>query len=204
MNTDLNYSVGINAKNFKPLCQLAETVTHIRRYSEEWMIEKDKIAVIGFSAGGHLVASLGTMFREKAFLEQWKGDGDIKPNAMILCYPVIASDKYAHVESIENVSGAKKGEKAYEAFGLEQYVSADTPPTFLWHTAEDDVVAVENSLHFSEALSEKKVPFEMHIFPEGPHGMSTCTKEVGSDNPYNRRWVEWSIEWLNKLFLFSA
>ena len=200
----LKYTVGIDARNFKPLCQLAETVAYIREHAEEWKVEKDKIAVVGFSAGGHLAASLGTMFREQSFLRQWKGDVDIRPNAMILGYPVISADRYAHVGSIENVSGAKKGEKAFEAFGLEQYVSKETPPTFLWHTADDDVVAVENNLHFAEALSKAKVPFEMHIFPNGPHGMSTCTKEVGSDNPYNGRWVEWSIAWLNKLFLFSA
>ena len=199
----LRYTVGKEAQNFKPLCQLAETVSYIRAHAEEWKVAKDKIAVCGFSAGGHLAASLGTMYHAEAFLKHWNGKDDIKPNAMILGYPVISADEYAQVDSIENVSGANQGEKDFELFGLEQYVDADTPPTFLWHTASDECVKVENSLHFAEALSGHNVPFELHILPNGPHGMSTCTQEVGSEDSYNGRWVEWSVAWLNQLFSFS-
>lgn len=199
----LRYTVGKDAADFRPLIQLAETVSYIRKHSEEWKIAKNHIAVNGFSAGGHLAASLGTMFNKEVFLKRWGKTDDIKPNAMILCYPVISADEYAQKDSIENVSGAKPNTKEYEQFGLEQYVDSDTPPAFIWHTAADNCVMVENSLHFSEALSAAKVPFELHIFPEGEHGMSVCTKEVGTENAHNRKWVELSIEWLNLLFSFT-
>lgn len=104
----LNYSTGEEAANFNPLCQLASTVAQIRTHAEEWKIDENKIAVCGFSAGGHLEVSLGTLFNEEKFLEVWKRAENVRPDAMILCYPVILADEYAHQESIETVSGAKK------------------------------------------------------------------------------------------------
>ncbi len=155
----LTYSVGERAKNFEPLCQLAATMAHVRKHADEWRIAKDKIAVCGFSAGGHLAGSLGTLYNEEKFLKVWNRNEDIRPNAMVLSYPVI--------------------------------------------TANDACVPVENSLSMAKALSTEKVPFELHIMPEGPHGMSTCTKEVGSDDAYVGRWVEWSVAWLAKVFGFE-
>ena len=200
----LSYSVGKEgAKNFKPLSQLAATIAEVRKNAEAWFTAKDQIAVCGFSAGGHLAASLGTLFNEEKFLHVFGRTEDIRPNAMILGYPVITADEFAHVGSIENVSGAPKGSEEYAWFGLHQHVDNETPPTFLWHTAEDKSVPVENSLKMCLALSAAKVPFEYHVVPKGWHGMSTCTKEVGSYNPYNARWMEWSIVWLNELFQFE-
>lgn len=199
----LTYSVGERAKNFEPLCQLAATMAHVRKHAEEWKILKDKIAVCGFSAGGHLAGSLGTLYNEEKFLKVWNRNEDIRPNAMVLCYPVITADVHTHGGSILNVSGAEEGSEEYRWFGLEKHVDATTPPAFLWHTANDNVVPVENSLFMAQALSVEKVPFELHIMPEGPHGMSTCTKEVGSENAYVGRWVEWSIAWLAKTFGFE-
>ena len=203
----LNYGVMENAKDFQPLCQLAAAVAHIRRNAAEWSVDGKKLAVCGFSAGGHLAASLGTLFNEESFLKVYGESEDIRPNAMILGYPVITADEYAHVESIENVSGAKKGSEDYLWFGLDQHVDAQTPPAFVWHTAEDQTVPVENSLKLVEALSAAKVPFELHVLPKGVHGMSVCTKEVGELTPvsiYNGRWVSWSITWLNELFEFQG
>ena len=199
----LKYAVGKEAKNMKPLCQLAATIAHIRKYSEEWCIENNHIAVCGFSAGGHLAASLGTLFNKEKFLEIWAREDDIRPNALILGYPVITSDEYTHVTSLENVSGAEKNTEDYKWFSLEQHVDLFTPPSFIWHTAADEGVPVENSLRFASALSAVKVPFELHIFPNGGHGMSVCTYEVDTPCPYNARWVNWSIQWLNQLFEFD-
>lgn len=199
----LTYSVGERAKNFEPLCQLAATMAHVRKHADEWRIEKDKIAVCGFSAGGHLAGSLGTLYNEEKFLKVWNRTEDIRPNAMVLCYPVITADVRTHGGSIRNVSGAEEGSEEYRWFGLENHVDSTTPPTFLWHTANDNVVPVENSLAMAKALSAEKIPFELHIMPEGPHGMSTCTKEVGSDDAYLRRWVKWSVAWLAKMFGFE-
>ena len=199
----LRYAVGDKAKNFYPLCQLAATMAHIRKHEQEWSLDKNKIAVCGFSAGGHLACSLGTLYNEEAFLKVWKRNDMIRPDAMILSYPVITADEYAHVGSIEHVSGAAKGTEEYQWFGLDKHVDVTTPPSYLWHTAPDTCVPVENSLKFVTALSREKIPFEMHILPEGGHGMSVCTKETGSEDAYNGRWVEWSIKWLNKTFAFE-
>jgi acetyl esterase/lipase len=172
----LHYATGEELKPFEPLCQLAATIAHVRKYAKEWQIKKDCIAVAGFSAGGHLAASLGTL---------------------------INTDEFAHVPSIETVSGAPQGSDAYGWFGLDHHVDASTPPTFLWHTATDDVVPVENSLKFATALSKNKIPMELHIFPTGGHGMSVCTCEVNTQDDYNGRWVELSIQWLKKMFEFQ-
>lgn len=223
----MHYAVEEGARDLQPLLQLAAAVAHIRRNAEEWNVDEDKLAVCGFSAGGHLAASLGTLYDDEYFLERWKrqtGSGpdaqaDIQPNAqagiqpdaqdrirpdaMILCYPVITADEFAHVRSLKKVSGAEPGTPEYEYFGLDRHVDEKTPPAFLWHTAQDSNVPVENSLRMAEALSAAGVSFELHVFPEGKHGMSVCTKEVGTWDPYNARWVEWSICWLNWVFGFE-
>lgn len=199
----LRYSVLEQAKDFKPLTQLACTMAHIRENADAWRVDGDRVAVCGFSAGGHLAGSLGTLFNEPAFLEHFGKDAHIRPDAMVLGYPVITSDEYAHVGSIYQVSGAKPGEDAYRWFGLDGHVDAQTPPTFLWHTAQDQLVPVENSLKMAAALSAAKVPFELHILPEGAHGMSVCNETVGSKCEYNARWTDWSIRWLNRIFGFE-
>lgn len=199
----VRYSVKEQAKDFRPLVQLASTIALIRENSEEWFTDREKIAVCGFSAGGHLACSAGTLFNEPEFLRATSGKTNIRPDAMILCYPVITSDEYAHVGSIENVSGAAKGSAQYTWFGLDAHVDKQTPPAFIWHTAEDRSVPVENSLKFSAALSKNHIPFELHIFPEGKHGLSVCTDQVNAKNEYASRWVDMSIRWLNKTFGFQ-
>ena len=199
----LEYGVGENAKDFGPLIQLASTIAHIRSCSEELCTEKYQIAVCGFSAGGHLAASGGTLFNEPRFLEKYTGSGDIRPDAMILSYPVITSDEFAHVGSIENVSADKRGGDTYNWFGLDRHVDDQTPPTFLWHTAEDSIVPVENSLRMALALSAAGVPFEMHIFPFGEHGLSVCSRTIGRISEHNAQWVDLCIRWLRMTFRIS-
>ncbi len=197
------YSVGEKATGFRPLMQLAAAMAHIRNHASEWKLDSDRVAVCGFSAGGHLAASLGTLYDDEKFLRVWNRSDRIRPDAMILGYPVIVADEFAHKGSIQNVSGAEEGSEAYAYFGLDQHVDGQTPPAYLWHTSVDDCVPVENSLRFAAALSAAKVPFELHVFPEGWHGMSVCTRDVGCLNSYNARWMEWSIKWLNRLFSFE-
>lgn len=198
----LTYSVQEKAKDFQPLCQLASTIAQIRKQANEWDVLSDKIAVSGFSAGGHLACSLGTLFNEEKFLKVFGREDDIRPNAMVLSYPVITADEFAHKGSIRGVSGSEVGSEEYKWFGLDGHVDEQTPPTFLWHTAEDACVPVENSLKMATALSAVKVPYELHILPKGYHGMSVCTEDVNSKDEYNGRWAEWSIQWLNKTFGF--
>ena len=196
----LRYSVGEDAGGFRPLCQLAALVEELRSKPETYCTQPDQIAVCGFSAGAHLAASLGVLCKEPAFLQAYGSEANVRPDAMVLCYPVIVADEDAHEGSIRNVSGAEPGTDAYRWFGLDQHVDSSTPPAFLWHTASDRSVPVENSLKMAAALSKSKVPFELHIFPEGAHGMSVCTQEVNTPSAYNARWVQWCAAWLDRQF----
>ena len=128
----LHYSVEEGAKNLQPLMQLAAAVAHIRRNAKEWNVDREKVAVCGFSAGGHLAASLGTLYDDAAFLERWKRTDAIRPDAMLLCYPVITADEFAHVRSLKKVSGAEVGSAEYSYFGLDRHVDCDThlPPFY--------------------------------------------------------------------------
>ncbi len=199
----LNYSVKEKAKNFQPLIDLASAMNYIREHALEWNLDSNRIAVCGMSAGGHLAASLGTLYNEKQFLDAAPKFGNIRPDAMILIYPVITSDEYAHKMSIAYVSGDEIGGKTYQWFGLDKHVDETTPQTFLWHTSTDKAVPAENSMRFAMALSVAKVQYELHILPQGAHGLSTCSYEVGKYDPYNGRWVEWSITWLNNVFNYN-
>ncbi len=198
----LTYSVGEKAKGFLPLRELSETLRALRE-TPEWRVDPEHIAVCGFSAGGHLAASLGVLWDDPAFLKLYDNHGGKnRPNAMILGYPVITADEFAHVESLENVSGCKRGTEGYAYFSLDKRVSAKTCPAFLWHTAQDDCVPVENSLAFAAALSRENIPFELHVFPFGGHGMSACTEEVGSRDDYNAKWLPLALDWLDREFQY--
>ena len=195
---------GVSEREAEPVAKLylaAGYNTFILEYATK---EKAKNAVAGFSAGGHLAASLGTLFNKKEFLDIFGREDNIRPDAMILGYPVITSDQYTHVGSLEKVSGAKEGSKEFAWFGLDKHVDTQTPPTFLVHTSEDEIVPVENSLKMACALSAVKIPFELHILPKGTHGMSVCNEEVENMCEYNGRWVDWSIQWLHSVFHFEV
>lgn len=196
----LTYSVGSAAKAFTPIKELSATVMKVREMADEWCCDENKIAVCGFSAGGHLAATLGTVWNNERFTREFDTKGGMnKPNAVILSYPVILAGEFAHVGSIQNVSGGL-GADALDFFSLEKRVDKDTAPTFIWHTAEDDCVPVENTLALVSALQKNKIIYECHIFPWGGHGISVCTKECGTPDEHNRQWVQLSKNWLSKLF----
>ncbi len=187
------------------LIEASAAMSLIRQKADEWFINTEKIAVIGFSAGGHLACSLSTLWREQEIYDKLGIEKDSnKPNASILSYPVISSDEsFSHRGSFENLLGEKSNNYMMNKVSLEKQVTPETPPTFIWHTANDDCVPVKNSLVFAEALSENNVPFELHIFPDGPHGLANCNFSTSySDNSTHdvnfhcERWVELSKKWL--------
>ncbi len=193
----LYYSLKDRIRHFNPLKELSSTVMAIRDNGDEWGCDPDKIAVCGFSAGGHLAASLCTLWNHPDFLADFDNKGGLnRPNAAIISYAVITSEvQYRHGGSIDTISGVDSGDMKV-LFSLEKQVGEHCCPSFVWHTADDAVVPVENSLMFITALQQHKVPFEAHIFPSGSHGISVCTNEVASKNNHVGQWVELSKRWL--------
>jgi acetyl esterase/lipase len=190
----------------QPLLDVSRAICLIREHAEEWGIEADHIAVCGFSAGGHVAASLGVHW-DKPILQNMAGEqaGLNRPNALILSYPVITGGEHAHRGSFDNLLGSEPEEELLAEMSLEQQVSEKTPPAFIWHTFDDSTVPVENSLLFAQAMRRHGIPFEMHIYPEGPHGLSLATKLTSVDDqrqidPHVATWMDLCIEWLTRLF----
>ncbi len=200
----LNYSIAPQ-KYPAQLAEISAAMLYIRAHADEWNIDADKIAVTGYSAGGHLAGSLGVMCDDKNVLSILNTTPEkIRPNAMVLCYAVISSDpQIAHLGSFHNVTGIRvNGCDEHKYMSLENHVNELTPPTYMWHTAEDTVVPVQNSLVFAKKLSEYKIPYELHIFPYGAHGISTC--DFASCNTvedmYSAPWVNESIKFLKSVW----
>ena len=186
------------------LLELAYSVAYVRSHAEEWGIDPDRIIVEGFSAGGHLAASLATFWNQEFV---WKPLGFtkdmVKPNGAILAYPVITSGEYAHRGSFENLLG-ERYEELLDYVSLEKQAGSQNPPAFIWHTYSDQAVPVENSLFFMEALRKAKVPAELHIFPEGHHGLSLANRETASsleEKEYTavQPWMKLSCTWIQGL-----
>lgn len=199
-NTESLYNGDIDVA--KPHYEVAKSICIIRDNAEKWNIEKDKIAVIGFSAGGHLAGCSSILWNDKKLLKVLNcEEGYNRPDAAILSYPVITSGEKAHRGSFVNLLGDFSTEENLERYSLEKQVDSSCPPTFIWHTSEDNCVPVENSTYLATALAGAGVKFEMHIFPNGTHGMSLATREVLPEkDDYVARWFELSVNWLDKIF----
>lgn len=193
----LYYSCGKDILRESPLIELATVVDNIKKNSEQYYVNKDQIVVTGFSAGGHLAASLATMYNS----EELKGF-DCKCAASVLCYPVLSTVKgVTHEESAVNIS---KGEETLRKYlSLEYRVDSNTIPTFIWHTRFDPAVSVENTIRFITALSRYNVDFEAHIFEEGEHGISLCNTEVNTKVDNTKIWFELALVWLCKQLNYS-
>lgn len=185
------------------LKELAWSVKLLRDKAAEWHILPDKLIVQGCSAGGHLAASLGVFWKEKWLGEAVGADpGQIRPDALLLCYPVITSGEFAHRDSFQNLTGGDTSR--WEKLSLEKQVNEDTPRTFIWHTFADAAVPVENSLLFVNALCGHRIPVEFHLYPEGRHGLALATElTAGADGghiqPECASWVELARTWLKNL-----
>ena len=193
----IEYAVGERAAELRPLRELAECVRHVREHAAEWHIEKEHVAVLGFSAGGHLAASLGILWNHAAL----RLGESCRPDALVLCYPVITAGDFAHRESIDNVTGGDAGLR--ELLSLEKQVTGDMPPSFLWHCVGDESVPVENSLLLAEAMQRAGVAYECHLFAGGAHGISMCNQELETPHPEASPWIELCTNWLNRQFQFT-
>ena len=186
------------------LLELGRVILMLRERADEWLIDENRIVVMGFSAGGHLAASY-SCFWTKDILSNTLGCNKalLKPNGLILSYPVISSGAYAHRGSFVHLLGDKYDELV-EEMSLENQVTEDNPPTFLWHTVTDNVVPVENSLLFTKALKDRNISAELHLFSEGCHGLSLANEFTAVNDsqiiPSCQSWVELAHQWMNKIF----
>lgn len=190
----LEYSVGEGARDFQPLRQISQAIGLVREHAADWGVEPEKIAVCGFSAGGHLALSSAVLTLPGA-----EGEGQPRPNAVLLGYPVISAGPCAHRGSFEQLAGSPDP-AAQRVFSLEEQITPATPPVFVWHTMEDQTVPVENTLLLTAALRRAGVPCEVHLFQKGVHGTSISTPEVGADSAHRRHWLPLALEWLADTF----
>ena len=203
----------------QPMLDIAAALLTMEAHASEWLVDMEQIALCGFSAGGHNCAMYAVNWNNKAFV-QASSKPWIKPAACILGYPVIDMEQAVNGQMLETLNPdepdlAKMFLQAY--FGTEhptaqqleqnsphKLVSGDTPPTFLWATAEDKTVPVNNTLQYAAALSNAKVPFELHVFEEGGHGLSTATRASSHRgrflNKDAAKWLPLSAAWLEKRF----
>jgi acetyl esterase/lipase len=175
-------------KTIGPLQDIQEAVRIVRRNSHLWYIDPEKIGVMGFSAGGHLAASISTHFKENIY------DADstsARPDFAILLYPVISmKPQITHSGSRKNLLGDAPDQEQVRFFSNELQVTAETPPSFLVHAADDQSVPVQNSIDYFVALNLHRVPAELHIYEKGGHGFGLNKKTTAAD------WPEACLRWL--------
>ena len=182
----------------KPQQDAAAAVAWVRAHAQEYHTDPDRIAILGFSAGGHLAGSLGVLWHRADLWQPLNLTPEqVKPNAMVLCYPVISGGKDAHRGSFNNLTGTEDL-SVHEEYSLEKLVTENCPPAFLWHTFEDQAVPVQNSLLMAHALAEHKVLTELHIFPHGSHGASLCSPLTGEAHIISeaQQWPELAARFL--------
>lgn len=188
-----------------PLVEVFAAISYIRRNSERYHIDENKLSVCGFSAGGHLAAACSAYCTNEeyaSFLNIEKSE--IRINGCILGYPVI-STSFGHDRTIENITQNK--EELKDMMSIDLHITKGFPKTFIWHTAEDDAVLVKNSIALADSLAEKHVFFELHVYPKGWHGESLANEIVYNNEiissgalkeiEYNQRWIEEAIHFIN-------
>ncbi len=189
----LQYRIAPRYHHPAPLQDAQRALRTVRSRAKEWNVDPKKIGIWGFSAGGHLASTAATHF------DDGKADADdpiekvsSRPDFAILCYPVITfEDPYCHKGSRENLIGKNPDPKLLESLCNEKQVTDKTPPTFLFHTGTDTAVPPENSVLFYLALRKAKVPAEMHIYEQGPHGVGLASKD-----PVLATWPDRLAAWL--------
>lgn len=201
----LYYSVAPAAEFPRPQLEAAKAVMTVREHAKEWHVNPDKVILLGFSAGGHLAASEAAFCgREFIYEPLHASPAMLRPSGLVLCYPVITSGPLAHRGSFHALLGERE-EELSDFVSLENQVNSETPPAFIWHTYEDGSVPVENSMLYASAMRKAGVPFELHIYPRGQHGLSLANAETksvkGGDTviPEVQNWVDMAGSWIRNL-----
>ena len=162
----------------QPMSDLSRAIRLVRSHAAEYHLAADKLLICGFSAGGHVCASVITHFEDVTDPDPALNAISNRPEGAILCYPVITSGEYTHVYSMQALLGKEPTAEELNYFSLEKQVTEKTPPCFLWQTLEDNLVPVENTYLFAKALKEKNVPYAQYVYPSGGHGLSTASLEL--------------------------
>jgi acetyl esterase/lipase len=178
-------------KEIGPVQDAQRAIQLVREKAKEWGIDKDRVGIIGFSAGGHLASTAGTHFN-RAYINVGK-KVNLRPDFMILIYPVISfADTITHMGSRDNLLGKEPSPEKKQAFSNDMQVSKKTPPTYLVHAEDDKTVKVQNMLLFAAALQKNKVPFDFYLYEKGGHGF-------GMNNPTSDvKWMDLVQEWMVK------
>ena len=201
----LRYSVQKKAENYAPLIEACLAIKYIREHADELHVDPDYIFINGFSAGGHLAAWTGSQWHIPEVQAHLGGADPIicKPTATLPCYPVISSlPGVRHDGTMMTLNGWKEGdEEGMARFSVDKFVDEKTAPAFIWHTANDGCVPVMNSLIYAEALSKANIPYELHIYPKGCHGLSLANRETSVNNkaieiPHIAEWINMAIHWV--------
>lgn len=190
------------------LAEAAAAAAMVRRNAENWHVDTNAVIACGFSAGGHVAACLGILGAREATLEAAGVRAEeCKLNGMILGYAVLTSGEFAHRDSFINLLGEKATEEELRAVSLELQVDENTPPAFLWHTASDDLVPVMNSVLLAQSLNLHEVPFEMHVFDKGVHGLALCNWVTAGPsrpfhvNPFAEKWLDLCESWVKRNYI---
>jgi acetyl esterase/lipase len=175
-----------------PLRDGQRAIQLVRHHAATWGLDPAQVGMLGFSAGGHLAASVATQpdAADPASADPIARQSS-RPALLILAYPVISFVDHAHVGSIEHLLGQDASSEQREALSADRNVTRATPPTFLWHTADDERVPVEHSLLFASALSRHGVPFGLHVYPHGRHGLG-----LAEGDPVVGTWTALCAAWL--------
>ena len=174
-------------KKIGPLQDAQQAIKFVRENAGKWGIDVNKIGIVGFSAGGHLASTVATHF-EKSFIEN-KNNTNLRPNFQVLVYPVISmQDSLTHRDSRKNLLGQNPSKEIIDQFSNELQISKNSPPAYLTHAADDNVVDVDNSIGYFEKLRKNKVEVEMHIYPKGGHGF--IFRQPG--------WIEPLLQWMKR------
>jgi len=176
-------------KEIGPLQDAQEAIKTVRERAKEWNIDTKRIGIMGFSAGGHLASTAGTHYTKAVIANP--NNTSLRPDFMLLIYPVISfDDSVGHRGSRDNLIGKNPSEEKKKYYSNELQITGDTPPSFLVHATDDDVVKVENSILFYESLVQHHIPAEMHIYQNGGHGF-------GMHLPKSKDlWMERCINWM--------
>jgi acetyl esterase/lipase len=189
----LKYRLGPRYRHPAPLQDVARAIRTVRARAKDWGVDPSRIGVIVFSAGGHLASTVATQFDAGNPAAAGAVDrASSRPDLAVLAYPVISMEEgITHAGSRTNLLGPNPSADLVQALSTDHRVTARTPPTFLFHTADDTGVPAQNSLRFAAALRAARVPYELHVFETGRHGVG-----LALDNPVLSAWPRLLESWL--------